>query len=301
MRIIVFDVGNAACSVVTSPNGYGMMIDCGSHGEKSDPVDLVKSNTEWLGLNPYTTSSGENYPLGLLHITHPDEDHVRNSKNIKENLTPYLLHRTKSEEYPKDENIPDDYLTYLDKRYRGSNGEKIDWGFEINRSFSIPMEILKSEDNFKGKIKNNSSNLRYIKFNGISILFCGDIEEEGWNWLLNNDSTFVATISSGINVLIASHHGHKSGYSKALFDKIGNVDVVIHSKASEANIEGSDVSTQYSQHANGVYYKSLGNEGGVYEGKVLTTRSNGGIYIYANEELGLKLWADKASSNHRKI
>ena len=62
------------------------------------------------------------------------------------------------------------------------------------------------------------------------------------------------------------------------FDIIGNVQVVIHSKGSEGNIEGTDVSTQYSDNSNGIVYKSINNDK-CYLGKVLTTRSNGHIYI----------------------
>ena len=42
MEIVVFDVGNASCNYICSPNKYAMMIDCGSCSEKENPVDLIK-------------------------------------------------------------------------------------------------------------------------------------------------------------------------------------------------------------------------------------------------------------------
>lgn len=43
MEIVVFDVGNASCNYICSPNKYAMMIDCGSCSEKENPVDFIKS------------------------------------------------------------------------------------------------------------------------------------------------------------------------------------------------------------------------------------------------------------------
>ena len=42
MDVLVFDVGNASCNYICSPNKYAMMIDCGSCSEKDNPVDVIK-------------------------------------------------------------------------------------------------------------------------------------------------------------------------------------------------------------------------------------------------------------------
>ncbi len=299
MRLIVFDVGDAACSVISSPNNFVLMVDCGSNSEKTNPVDLFNSNRDWLGAQPFTTSNGNRYELGLLHITHPDDDHVRNAKRIKEEIAPYLLLTRRYEEFPQDEQINQDYKTYLDKKYRGSNPESISWGFNANKTFSIPMDVLKNDEKLNRKIKNNASILRYIEYLGTKILFAGDMEKEGWEWLTNNDNAFINTIESGLDILIAPHHGHKSGFPKELFDQSGLVKLVIHSKGNEGNIEGTNVSTQYSQNSVGVNYKNI-NDGNYYSGKVLTTRSNGNIYIHITSD-GLNVWAQKASPNHEKV
>ena len=56
------------------------------------PVIAFNSVDEALPLcNPYVTSTGKSYPLALLHITHPDSDHVRNAERICKELEPYLL------------------------------------------------------------------------------------------------------------------------------------------------------------------------------------------------------------------
>lgn len=299
MKLIVFDVGNAACSVVSSPNKYAMMIDCGSLGEKTNPVEIYNSNKEWLGVKPFVTSKGTSYELGLLHITHPDDDHVRNAKRIKEELTPYLLRKRKYEDFPDNDTINKDYIEEIDKHYRGSDPEHIDWGFTKNITFEIPIETVISDEDLSKKIRNNASIIRFIEYNGIRILYSGDLESPGWDWLIANNQSFVDTVSGGIDVLIAPHHGHKSGFPSSLFDLTGNVKCVIHSKGSEGNIEGTDVSSQYSENANGVNYKNLNDEE-YYFGKVLTTRSNGNIFFHVNGN-GLDVWTSKASPNHEKV
>ncbi len=296
MKIIIFDVGNAFCSIVRSPNGYGLMIDCGSNSGKDNPIDTIKSNSEWLGLKHFMKSTGVSYPLGLLHITHPDDDHVRNAVRIKNELEPYLLQRTRYEEFPDGNTINSDYKNKIDNQYRGSNPETIDWGFVENKTFSIPINVLNNDEQLSEKFRNNSSIIRYISYNGVRILFTGDLETEGWQWLINNNKTFVDTVSKGVDIFIAPHHGHNSGFPKCLFDIIGNVKMIIHSKGSEANKEGTDVATQYSNYATGAMSLNLNNNK-YYSGKVYTTRSNGNIFIEINYK-SFNVWTDKASSNH---
>lgn len=304
MKIIVFDVGNASCNYICSPNKYAMMIDCGSSSEKQNPVDFIKNcNNSRDGLfktKPFVTSEGKSYSLALLHITHPDDDHVRNSERVYKELTPYLLRHTYTEKYDDAASINKDYIKNLDKEYRGNNPEKIDWGFDEDYSFSIPIETVKADPTLRNKVRNNSSIIRYVKYNGIRILFAGDLETAGWEWLAKNDALFRITMKGGLDVLVAPHHGHDSGFPQALFDLTGNVKTIILSKDSEASKEGTDVYTGYSNYADGVTYYNTSDKN-MYEGKVLTTRSNGNIYIIVDQSNGLYFATDKASSNHKKL
>ena len=298
MKLIIFDVGNAFCSLVSSPNGYGLMVDCGSNEDKENPVDAIRRYRDWLQLRSYVTRQGVSYPLGLLHITHPDEDHVRNAVRIKKELTPYLMQKTRWEEFPDGQEIHSEYRSLLDNPYRGSNPETVDWGFDINKTFSIPIEVVRNHPNLKDKVRNNSSILRYIACNGVKVLFTGDLESVGWEWLIAHDHDFVQTIKCGVDILIAPHHGHKSGFPKALFDIIGNVKMVIHSKDSEADKDGTDVASQYSNYASGVIYRVI--NGGKHQGRVVTTRSNGNICIEIKDR-AFDIWTEQASSNHTPL
>ena len=304
MEIIVFDVGNASCNYICSPNKYAMMIDCGSSSEKQNPVDFIKyCNKSFGGLfnaKPYVTSMGVSYPLAMLHITHPDDDHVRNSERVHNELTPYLLRHTYTEQYDDAVSINQNYVKNLDKEYRDNNHERVDWGFDENYTFSIPIDIVKSDPTLRNKVRNNSSIIRYVKYNGVKILFAGDLETAGWEWLAKNNVYFNTLMKGGLDVLVAPHHGHDSGFPKALFDITGNVKTIILSKDSEATKEGTDVYTGYSNYADGVKYYNT-NDKHTYFGKVLTTRSNGNIYLLVDPEYGLYIATETASPNHKRV
>lgn len=126
------------------------------------------------------------------------------------------------------------------------------------------------------------------------------METAGWEWLAENNSHFSTLMRNGVDVLVAPHHGHDSGFPKALFNLTGNVKTIILSKDSEASKEGSDVYSGYSNYADGVNYYNL-SDNKSYTGKVLTTRSNGNVYILVNPSEELCIFTDKASSNHKKI
>lgn len=304
MEICVFDVGNGSCNYICSPNKYAMMIDCGSSDEKENPVDIIKrwkSDKELsvFKTKNYISKSGCSYPLALLHITHPDKDHVRNADRIYKELTPFLLKRVYAEKFDDAKDIDENYIKDFDKKYRGDNTESIDWGFDANKTFSIPIDSVKAEKGLKSKVRNNSSIIRYIKYKGVSILFTGDMESAGWEWLTSHNMEFVKLMEQGLDILIAPHHGHSSGFPSELFKLTGNVKVIILSKDSESAKENSDVYSGYSNYAEGVNYLNF-SDNRIYKAKVLTTRSNGSIYIVIDESGNIVFGADKASPNHKR-
>lgn len=299
LKIIICDVGNAASAIVKVPTGYSMMIDCGCNQEKDNPVDVFFRYLKWLQSKDYVTKSGVYYKLALLHITHPDDDHVRNAERVTKELTPYLVRRNNCSSFSDSDSINQDYKKHIDSIYNGKNPEIVNYGLEVNETFYIPLETVQNNAKLNKKVRNNSSILRYIKYDGYRILFAGDLEKDGWEWLCNNNLIFRRLMMKGLDILIAPHHGHISGFPKSLFDLTGNVRCVIHSKDSEANKDGTDVSSQYGDYCDGIEYNAL-SDNQFYKGKVLTTRSNGNIFISISGGK-LNVWTSKASSNQEKV
>lgn len=297
MKVIIFDVSNASCSLLVCAKGNSLMIDCGSNSEKQCPVDYInflRQNGRWLSnMRNFTNQHGESFPLTKLSITHIDSDHISNAEKVHKRLTPYLLHRRYIEKYPAEltESANSSYYAEnLCRRYRDENIILPDWTFS-QKTYCIPMRVLIAEEYFSlSSIKNNSSYVFLIEFNGFRILFSGDMEKEGWEWLIENDGDFRKDLSNGINILIASHHGHTSGYSQELIDLMGSPQLSILSKGAESGGE-TNVDSRYSVNSEGVPVIGLNEKKDTR--KTLTTRRNGNIYLDISNNDNFNVFADR--------
>lgn len=290
MRLVIFDVWNAACALVISPTWYSIMVDCGSNSEKPCPVDFINQNKEKLWMKKF-----HEYDLTLLHITHPDNDHIRNSKKILDSLPPYLLNRTPLSKFPINEEFDDNYKI-LDAKYNSYNFDTPDRWW-ITETYSIEMDILQSNENLSSSIRNNSSVILLIECCWRRILFWWDMEAEWWNRLCDNKPEFVESMKKWIDVFITPHHGHNSAFPSKLFENTWNIWVIIHSKWSEWNIDWTNVSSEYSKVSNWVIYTNL-NDNRFYKWNVLTTRSNWRIEIDFYDNYQWYIYTEKASPNH---
>lgn len=302
MKIAVFDVSNGSCALAVCSNGYSVMFDCGSHAEKSCPVERIngfKMPGSWLGHMKNFQDGATSYPLSKLVVSHPDLDHIKNIQKVHTEFTPYLLHRRYLEEFPlsvvhqEDEN----YGYYRDSvcgTYRQTTTQLPNWGF-VEQNYMIPMDVLKTSPSFgEAKMKNNSSIIYFLEYQGFRILFCGDMEEVGWIWLIKNNQEFKDELSKGVDVIVASHHGHTSGYSQDLMDLIGTPRLAILSKGSETGGE-TDVDCRYSATASGCSVEGLSVPQNTLLKKTLTTRSNGNIYIDVGSDGVARVFADMVS------
>ncbi len=286
MKIAIFNVGNAACSLLVCPNGNSFMIDCGCHSNQN-PIDTIKRWKQpggWLsGMKTYTSNTGTVFPLTMVGITHPDEDHIRNIERLHKEFPPFLIHRRYVETYPTElANKPDSTFSYyreqVCKNYRDFTFTEPNWAINIT-SFSIPMYWLQQPLFFPPtSIMNNSSHVYLVEYNGYRILYGGDMEEIGWDWLINFNPDFLTEIKKGIHTFVVSHHGHKSGYSPKLTSAMPKPAICILSKASETG-EETDVCSSYSAMTSSALVTAVNPTSTVAYKKTLTTRNNGNILI----------------------
>jgi hypothetical protein len=138
---------------------------------------------------------------------------------------------------------------------------------------------------------NNSSVVSRIDCYGNSILLCGDMEREAWEFVLNGslNSLFWRPLVSNVDVLVAPHHGHKSAYSQTLMD-LAKPSVVLVSVASC----DPSVDSRYS------LVSGIELSGSTY--KCVTTRDWGHIYFSICHpqtlfEKGHRTWHDVPGSS----
>ncbi|MES0491891.1 MAG: MBL fold metallo-hydrolase [Leptospirales bacterium] len=250
LECIIFNVDHGFCAFIKSPNDYGLLIDAGSKNLFS-PVKYVKN------AYPGGISFFEKRRIAELIITHLHADHFSDVGNLKDAQKPKHLSRDKStlaQMRSKIKNAKNDdsgikLLKEFDtfqKAYDKDSGDEPNWGFDYfdkrQITYTTANKISESDD----KLINNRSYITVIEFAGKRILFPGDIEVAGWDKFLGN-ATNQKHINN-INFFIASHHGHKSGFTKSILDYTGKPDLfIVSAKSGDEHIDSSYSNIEYSK------------------------------------------------------
>jgi len=118
-----------------------------------------------------------------------------------------------------------------------------DYGEASLCEMALPVSVARAIGGQPKSCVNNASIVTRIDCHGNSILVCGDMEKEGWDYALSKstDAAEWRQLVSNIDVLVAPHHGHKSGFSETLMTQ-AKPAVVLASVASK----DPSVDTRYS-------------------------------------------------------
>jgi beta-lactamase superfamily II metal-dependent hydrolase len=261
----IFNVEHGACALFTIPHGMGfkrLMIDCGHN-----------ATTGWTParhLRRLGTGT-----LERLVITNYDEDHVSGYKELMDTgvFVEWLW---------RNESVSANTIRQL--KSEDGMGRGID-AFVASLATFNPPSLGVTAPEFPGLTmqlfwnsypafddENNLSLVLLLTYRGLTVMFPGDMECAGFEYLLRTDPTFAAALES-VNVLVASHHGRKNGICPAMFD-------TWHCKPQFVVI--SDDYRQYDTQETTNYYASKCGAGlsgfrGQSLRKVLTTRKDGDI------------------------
>ena len=227
MRLRVWDVEHGACimlqPVTASPFGdqYGRlaMIDAGNSGtwSPSSYIRYVLNRTR----------------LDYLFITNADHDHMSDLRGLDQaGVTVDTLIRNRS------------YTGATMKAIKLGGGPltgDAEWYVQACDSFNMPPR-LPFNQGMDGIIcetfcnpfprfidTNNLSLVVFIRYSGMTFLFPGDLEREGWLALLER-SDFRALLPT-VDVLMASHHGRENGYCAEVFEICRPQAVIISDKS----------------------------------------------------------------------
>ena len=148
----------------------------------------------------------------------------------------------------------------------------------------------------RNKTINNRSFIIGIKYAGKKILIPGDIEVEGWEKAIA--STRIKKILKGTNFFVASHHGHKSGFTTKVLEYTGTPDIyIVSAKSGDESVDGA-----YSKKENSKGYLVSGDQ---KKAKMISTRDRKkSIKITIGEKgdnsIGLVETPDNLSKQQRK-
>ncbi len=266
VTVVFWDVQHGNAVYIRTPNNRHIVIDLGtgSYGENN------------LTFSPllYLKNKWRVTQLDYVIVTHPHLDHIDDILNF-DRLSPKLFKRPK-------------HLTKEDimKNVRDEDKLKFEKYFEINERYtsSVPPENDPSNPDYYGGVIikgfsptkcstsniNNHSIVEVISFAGKKIVFTGDNEECSFNELLEN-TNFKNTIRNA-DILLAPHHGRKSGFHNEFVELVNPKLTVI----SDGNFCDTSATDRYSQKSRGmnVMHRRNNTE---EKRKCVTTRNDGVI------------------------
>ena len=272
----VFNVEHGLCVFVKSPNGYGLLIDCGSRSEFS-PIKWIRKhyNVNTPGFQYY---EGRQY--AEMVVTHLHHDHFSDIGSFKDkNDKPKTLTRDKetlkfleekmNEAKEKgDSKQIDDIQKFLDfsNDYSQDVDKTPDWGFDSYERYQLPYSRAEKVSSGRENIINNRSYIVSVGYAGKKIMVPGDMEVDGWEEALGD--TKLKSVLSETDFFVASHHGHKSGFTKKILDKSGKPDIfIISAKSGDQHIDSS-----YGDSTNSNGYRLVGD---TTKSHSVSTRRNG--------------------------
>ncbi len=211
LDIRIWEVGAGLCVRIRTPGGQNHIIDAGCSDDFSPAAHIRK----------YHWHEGD--VLDYLIISHQDADHVRDLENLINHLgKPQAYLRNKSvpdsEKYGLLQRIYQKILQWFDQTYtspvsweNGPENPAVNGGVRIKHAF------LNWSD---AQSINNSSIVVAYEYKGALVIFPGDIEDAGWQTLLEKNPNLFGDLLREANtvILVAPHHGRPSGYSQSMVD-----------------------------------------------------------------------------------
>lgn len=282
---VIWKVEHGSAAFIRTSNSKTVMLDAGS-SEDFSPAGYLSTK---YSLN------AKDKRLDKVIISHADRDHITDLPQVVKLLSPRILSRNISISseilYPDGTvDLKDPLLTYkkMDENYNAEIGESDkelpveNWGGCLIKGFCCsPCQLI---DCSREKIKNNTSLLSYVGFNDFEIVFPGDLEPLGWDALIANTDIKDYAGKAKLRILVASHHGRKSGIrcsdngQDKVHDKFMNLmkpHLVIISDKWGNETTDPEAYRPYCLGCN-VYFK---NECKTERTKVLTTKSNLAVAI----------------------
>ena len=197
LRVLVFDVGQGDCILISFPNNGGnVLIDT-----SGDTMNYESSNNVSNKIIPYLKTVGIT-KIDYLVVSHGDFDHMGEAINLVNNF------KVKNVVFNCGEfnNLENELIEVLDRK-------KIKYYLCIKElnidKYKLQFLNTKEYDN-----ENDNSSVIYFNYNSYKFLFMGDAGVEKEKDILEKYNL------SDIDVLKVGHHGSKTSSDKKFIDEI---------------------------------------------------------------------------------
>lgn len=190
LTVTMIDVGQGDSIYIETEEHSRILIDGGSTDIK---------NVGQYRMEPFLKSRGAGY-LDYVIITHGDEDHVNGVLELLQKNSPIRIGRLLLPDVGGEQEA----LLRLQKTAvsQGISVGRISQGKELTED-ELTIKCLHPMKGETAEDRNELSTVLKLNYRGFSMLFTGDLEEEGEAELLD------AGLLSDVDVLKAGHHGSK--------------------------------------------------------------------------------------------
>lgn len=223
MTFTLWDVGHGLSIWIKTPQGHNHWIDSGKNADNdfSPPKHVNEQYNE--------------NTLDHLIITHPDADHIESLPDLIKYLgIPRTL--TSNRTLPDTLKYGDQQSEYqrvykdLDLMYNSET----DWNESpCNPDYNGGITIKADELAYEEGMDKNDTSVVALYFYADHLFVCpGDIGPTGWSkiWSQCSEEFLPLIEKAKCKILIAPHHGRKSGYSQEMMDAINPHLVIICDK-----------------------------------------------------------------------
>ena len=254
-KSVTFDVEHGSSHILRLPN------------QSEDVFQLDAGRNQFFSPSEYLKNRWNVERIKCLILSHHDNDHIEDLDDLKK-IKPHIL------------STPTVSRDYLLNHYGGSLPQRLQEFLSFAQEYNVPVPPLDDPAYDWGGVQfamfshdegvhpnlNNLSQAVFVKYQGWTMLFPGDLERPGWLEHLQNDA-FVDNLQS-VDIFVASHHGRESGYCEEVFEVCKPKLVIVSDKSTSE----TSVTDKYIKVSQGMNFT---------KGKrhVLTTRADGAIYL----------------------
>ena len=264
MQFNIWNVDHGSAAYVSTPNDKRFIFDLGTLGGFSILERLRKAGISYAD---------------RVTITHPHMDHIDDILNLDDLAFTTLC-------TPR--HLTENDIRGGNPKLSGEAEAKVRKYLQIRDQYAYPVDpgsdATLPQNNAGVRVQtfcpsqsstsnlNNHSMVTILEYEGLKILVPGDNETASWEELLSH-SDFRGAIS-GVDVLVAAHHGRESGFHRPLFDYFNPYITLI----SDGRVVGTSVTGKYDDVTIGWPVRQRG-DGTEHQRKCLTTRNDGVIIV----------------------
>ena len=232
MRITVLDVGQGNAALLEIPGGRTLLIDGGgfSNNEIFDVGAFIVAPFLW---------NNKIRSIDTVLLTHPDADHMNGLLFI---LKHFPVGRVISTHLAAESA---EYREFSDLiRIKGIPHPDFDALGASEELNDVVIDYLYPPKNRRrgGLSGNNASIVLKTTFNGISILFPGDLET-----VAEQELVATAGRSLSADILLSPHHGSRTSSSAALLDAVQPETVIVSARKSRYGFPSPEVLRRYNE------------------------------------------------------